>query len=168
MTTPERSQRHDGFAFTEHERLYDRVSDARFMELLRDAQTIVHEISASTNSYGEFLFIILSRPNERGDRDCATFFSLGYHDRRERWMTDTWSWYDAHQPEERMEKHIELSEAESLIQARREEIAEDMRQFPTVQTQSAMLFELLADLSDEDGAATEIDDLTDAGFFDEE
>lgn len=165
---PEIPQPHSGFAFTEHERLYDRVSDARFMEIVRDEHTSVHEISTSTNSYGEFLFVTLSRPTASGPRDCITFYGLGYHDRRERWITDTWSWYDAHQSEERMEVRIDWAEVEILLQNRREEIAEDMRHFSSVQSQSALLFELLADLTDEDGAATELDDLTNTGFFDEE
>jgi hypothetical protein len=165
--TKEGLQPPTGYDFTEHEKLYNRISDGRFMEILHDDQTIVHDISASSNNYGEFLFITVSRPTT-DKRDCLTFYGLGYHERRERWITETWSWYDAHQTEERMEMQVEREQTEALIQARREEIVEDMQHFPEAQSRSGALYEFLADLTDEDGAASELDDLLDNGFLDEE
>ncbi|MBX3083939.1 MAG: hypothetical protein KF716_20050 [Anaerolineae bacterium] len=165
--TKEVPQPSSGFEFSEHEKLYDRISDARFMEMIRDERTTIHDVTTSSNNYGEFVFITASRPNA-SKLDCVTFFGLGYHERRERWITDTWSWYDAHQTEERLAITVDRQEVEALIQARRDEIAEDMKHFPSEQSQSGILYEFLADLTDEDGAATELDDLFDAGFLDEQ
>lgn len=135
--------------------------------MIRDERTDIHEITTSSNNYGEFLFVTASRP--KGDKlHCVTFYGLGFHERRERWITDTWSWYDAHQTEERLAITLDQDEAEALIQARRDEIAEDMKHFPSEQSRSGVLYEFLADLTDEDGAATELDDLMDTGFLDEE
>jgi hypothetical protein len=165
--TKEIPQPASGFEFTEHEKLYDRLSDERFMEMIRDERTTVHDIATSSNMYGEFLFVTASRPNVT-KLDCVTFFGLGFHEKRERWITETWSWYDAHQTEERLAITVDWGEVEVLIQTRRDEIAEDMKQFPAEQSRSGVLYEFLADLTDEDGAATELDDLLDAGFLEEE
>jgi hypothetical protein len=165
--TPEIPHPQHGFEFTEHEKLYDRMSDTRFMEIIRDDRTTIHDIATSSNNYGEFLFITASRPNAT-KLDCVTFFGLGFHERRERWITDTWSWYDAHQTEERLAITIDWAEVEVLIQARRGELAEDMKRFPSEQSRSGVLYEFLAELTDEDGAATELDDLMDTGFLDED
>lgn len=163
--TKEVPQSSTGFEFTEHEKLYDRVSDARFMEIVRDERTSVHEIMASSNNYGEFLFVTVSRP-KADKRDCITMYGLGYHERRERWITDTWSWYDAHQSDERLEITLDNNEVETLIQARRDEIAEDMKHYPSEQSRQGVLYEFLAELTDEDGAASELDDLMGTAFLD--
>jgi len=155
----------EGFEFTEFEKLYDRISDTRFMEIIRDEQTTVHEISATSNMYGEFLFVTASRPNA-DSRISATFFGLGFHERRERWITDTWSWYDAHRADEQLKTTYAREEVEAIIQARREEITADMQHFPSAQSRHGVLYEFLAELTDEDGAATEMDDMGD--LFDDE
>ena len=75
------------FGFTEQERLAWRVDQDRFDEILNDEQTIIHKIQLSSNNYGEFLFVTTSRPSDQG-RIAMTFFGLGYHEQRERWLTD--------------------------------------------------------------------------------
>ncbi len=45
----------EAFAFTQRERLDERISDKRFQDLVNDERTAVHQIKVSSNNYGEFL-----------------------------------------------------------------------------------------------------------------
>ena len=83
-----------GFGFTEQERLYDRVSNERFEAILNDPHTTIHEVKESTNNYGEFAFVTVSRAVE-DRRECVTFYGCGFHELRKRWFVDTWFWYRA-------------------------------------------------------------------------
>ena len=96
MTERERPQPVDPFGFTEHEQLWDRISDARFQALIDDAATTIHTIDIDSNSYGEFAFVTLSR-EAQGQRVIVRFWGLGYHEHRERWITSHWNWYRGNQ-----------------------------------------------------------------------
>jgi hypothetical protein len=65
------------FGLTEQERLYWRVNQKRFDEILDDDQTTIHKIQESSNAFGEFLFITTSRPGVQS-RIAMTFYGLGY------------------------------------------------------------------------------------------
>ena len=82
------------FGFTENEHLFWRVNNDRFNQILNDDRTIIHTIKEFSNSYGDFLFVTASRPGE-GERLAMTFYSLGYHELREIWITQEWFWYQA-------------------------------------------------------------------------
>jgi hypothetical protein len=62
---------------------------------------------------------------------------------------------------------VDKQEAQARLQARLEEIRPYVT--PVEPSQRARLFEMLADLTDEDGAYTELEDLEDLGlgYFDE-
>jgi hypothetical protein len=152
----ERPQWEAAFALTERERLHDFISDKHFQELLMDETTAVHQIELSTNNYGEFLFVTMSRQIGE-DRAFITFWGLGFHELRERWFTDEWRFYETQQLLHQIPQKIAPEDAQALIQARRDQIALDV--MPQNQSRSAQLFELLADLTDEDGAYTELEDL---------
>lgn len=147
------------FGFTERERLYDRISEQRFQAILADESTQIHELQVSTNTFGEFLFVTVSRPHEQ-QWQSITFYGLGYHEYRERWIADTWSWYET----ARDLTKIALNRDTALrqIAERRADIAPYLTN--TQQSQRGKLYELLADLTDEDGAYSE---LTDMGNFDD-
>jgi hypothetical protein len=151
----------EGFGFTEQEKLDDRVSDERFKTFLNDPHTTIHQVDESTNNYGEFLFVTVSRPIGDEKRECATFFGYGYHEHRERWFTNEWLWYRANQFPETMRQQLTREEAKELLQQRRRWITPFITEEP--QSDHARLFEFLADLTDEDGALTEIEDLEDLG-----
>jgi hypothetical protein len=154
----EHPQPEEAYDFTEREQLWDRLSDARFQVIIADDGTTIHEIELAANNYGEFLFVSTSRPaGER--RACVTFFGLGYHEHRERWLTKEWFWYRGNAFSQVMNKTVSKEEAEQFLQQRREEIAPLVGK--TTQTGRGKLFEMLADLTDEDGALTEIEDLGD-------
>lgn len=155
-THPAPKRPYEVFGFTEREALNWRVSQERFQELFQDERTQVHEIHTSHNNYGEFLFLTASRPAE-GSRICMTFYGLGYHEHRERWITEEWFWFQANSYPELLNRQIAKEEAQERLQKRLEEIqpyvgSED-------QSEHGRLFELLADLTDEDGALAEMEDL---------
>ena len=143
------------FGLTDQEQLWDQVSDTRLQEILNDPATTVHEVNVSANTYGEFLFIVVSRVVD-GRQIVLTLFGLGYHDYREEWITDHWRWYSSHVS---FAKDKQLSRADVLrkIEARRREIAEDSTDHNP--SDAAVLFSLLADMGDDDGAYSFLDDL---------
>lgn len=144
------------FGFTANEELFDRVSDKRFREFISSAETSVHAVGASSNNYGEFLFVTLSRPAPVG-RHVVTFYGLGYHDYRERWFVNEWFWYRSDPMPLLLEQAISQQEAEELLRKRLEEINPYVTE--EAQSERAQLFELLADLTDEDGAYSELEDM---------
>ncbi len=146
------------FGLTDHEKLWDRLSDQRFQALLNDSQTEVHEVTIDTNSYGEFLFVQMSRVVD-GQRYSLTMFGLGYHEYREQWMTRHWHWYESHPTLVAKKPTLPKVEALQRIQKRRDEIAPHVTN--TQPSKTALLFGLLADLTDEDGTMAELDDLGD-------
>jgi len=151
--TPKRP--YEIFGFTERESLNWRVTQARFDEILADKQTTIHDIKPSSNDYGEFLFVSTSRPGIN-ERLAMTFYGLGYHDHRERWITDEWFWYQTTLDAKTKQDNIKKEEAKKIIEQRREEIAPYLRD--AEQTEYGRLFEILADLTDEDGALAEMED----------
>ncbi len=147
----------DAFGFTERERLYDRISHARLLTLLADEPTLIHQIIESFNDYGEFLFVTLSRPAGE-QRIYRTFWGLGFHEQRERWISDEWRWYEPYEAAARLQTTIAQSVANHLIQERTASVTTaDAGAAP--QSARGKLFEMLADLTDDDGALTELNDL---------
>lgn len=157
---PERDRPRPGrdFEFKENERLFYRVSHKRFKELLSDEQTDVHRLELSHNSYGEFLFVTLSRAGETTvTRQPVTFYGLGYHEYRERWIHQEWYFYHANMHPSTIANVIPKDEAQEQIEMRVQEIAPYIGQ--AQQSRRAQLYEILADLTDEDGAISELEDL---------
>jgi hypothetical protein len=153
----------EGFPLSENERLFDRVSDKRFHQLVFDAQTTIHEIKVDSNNYGEFLFVTVSRLKGPG-REALTFWGLGFHDYRDRWFTEEWPFHETYSMSKSLEKKIPQDEAKQLIQERRNEIQEEA-DAQVAQSSIGALFEILADIGDEDGALSELEDLGYLGLF---
>jgi hypothetical protein len=154
----EQPQPSEPFSFNEREKLFNRISDNRFQMLLADGQTTIHDIQQDTNSFGEFVFVTVSRPgNREKELEFLTFYGYGFHEYRERWLTQEWAWYQAHPCPETKEKQMSQEEAVELLQSRREEIAPYVKE--NTQTGRGRLYEIIADLTDEDGALAELDDL---------
>ena len=146
------------FELTKREQLDYRVSDARFRALLDDEQTRIHSVHTDSNTYGEFLFVTVSR-TVSDQTASVSFFGLGYHDYRERWFTDEWVWYENHPASTVLRQTLDKEEAKDLIQKRRDQIQPYAVDAP--RSARAKFFEMLADLTDEDGAYNELDDLGD-------
>ena len=146
------------FGFTRGEQLVDRVSHERLLGFLAEEGTRVHRVEESSNAYGEFLFVTLSRPDQTR-RITVTFFGLGYHEHRERWLLDEWFWYVANPFPETLEQELSPDEARQRLEERRTDI--QAHAWQATQSRRGALFEMLADLTDDDGALAEMDDLGD-------
>ena len=156
--TPAPKRPYEVYGFSEKERLYWRISRARFEAILQDDQTVIHNLQESSNNYGEFLFVTTSRQADQG-RVAMTFFGLGYHEYRERWITGEWFWYQANTTPGLLRQQVGKDEVDELLEQRLASILPDVDD--RTQTDRGRLFELLADLTDEDGALAELEDLGD-------
>lgn len=142
------------FGLTEQERLWDRISEERFQGLLKDESNRIHSVELAANTYGEFLFVRMGKTGSES-KFGLTFWGLGFHEYRERWILDEWFWYRTnlgHQDEV-----VSVEDTLKQLLERRDEIA----RYGTSQAQSRRgeLFEMLADLTDDDGAWAALDDL---------
>lgn len=144
------------FGFTENEQLFNRVTEQRFQQFILDEQTQIHKAIDSGNSYGDFLFVTVSRPGKE-DRIGMTFFGLGYHEYRERLIQDEWFWYPAYLKPEELKEIVTKPVFADILQNRLDNLpsAADIE----TQSQQGALFEMLADLTDEDGAIAEMGDI---------
>jgi len=155
-TIPVPRRKCEVYGLTENEYLYWRVNQKRFQEILNDEKTIIHKIQESSNTFGEFLFVTTSRPGDQ-DRIGMTFYGQGYHEQRERWISKEWFWYETSIQPDKMQEKIEKEKAKELIQQHLERIQPYIQE--DGQTNRGKLFEFLADLTDEDGALAEMEDL---------
>ena len=125
------------------------------MQLLEDEGTAVIRAEISSNSFGEFLFVTTQRGQDNKD-DHLTFWGMGYHESRERWIADEWYWYSGATYPQSLRQEITLEETKALIQSRQADIGPEANR--ATQTGRGRLYEMLADLTDEDGALTELED----------
>ena len=150
----------EGFKFTENEQLFSRVSDSRFRELVFSPQTTIHTARIDGNNYGEFVFVTVSRPN--GDRkDVYTFWGLGMHEPRDRWLIGEWFYHRANQFPATLKRRISQIEVEDLLRERQADIAPYAEKHE--QSRRGQMFEDLAELADDDGIMSEMEDL--GGLF---
>ncbi len=152
------------FGFTKQEETFYRVKDDRFRALLQDEQTSVHDIQVSTNNYGGFLFVTVSRKTDQGPV-AVTFYGLGFHEHRERWITDQWYWYRNNPVSEALRNQVSKQEAEEVLHHRLEMITPYVTDWQP--SERAKLFTMIADLTDEDAAYAELGDLEDLGLLDD-
>lgn len=144
------------FGLTENEELFWRVSDKRFQEIILDQNTIIHSAKDSSNNYGDFLFVTTSRPSG-SERVGVTFYGLGYHEYRERLVTKEWFWYPSEIEQEETNEILPKAEFVNILQMRLDQLI--VFNHEQKQSQRGALFEMLADLTDEDGALAELEDL---------
>ncbi len=144
------------FGFSENEQLFLRINQERFEEILLDEQTQIHTALESSNHFGDFLFVTVSRPGAQG-RIGMTFYGLGYHEYRERWIKNEWFWYPTDLEPKKLEQVLPKAEFADLLQNRLDSLQAYMQ--VATQSQAGALFEILADLTDEDGAVAELEDL---------
>ena len=142
------------FTFTDREQLFDRISDERFRELIERESTTLHEASISTNNYGEFLFATVSWQSQTG-REYVTFWGLGFHEYRERWIGQEWYWYRCER-QSLEDKTIPREEFDEQLEERAAFVAAYLDE--DTQSQRGQLFEFMADMTDEDGAVADLDE----------
>ena len=147
---------HEIFGITDEEVSRWRISDDKLKEILANPNTTVHKIEINENNYGEFLFITTGR-GAGLQRTCMTFWGLGYHEYRERWIHQEWFWHQT--PTDFVDPlaKLPLEEAEKFLEERLEEISPEISE--DTQTEVGRLFEALADMTDDDAALSEMQDL---------
>ena len=146
----------NAFEFTRNEALFERMGNRHFLELMRAPNTTIHQADVSSNVWGEFLFVTASRADE-GKRNAITFWGLGFHERRDRYLMDEWFWYETKPPSGEEDVVVSKADFEQIVNKRRGELEAYARGHS--QSKEGELFDLIADLTDEDGAAAEMDDL---------
>jgi len=137
---------------TKDEDLFERLTLKRGIELLNREDVEVYSSEISRNAYGQFLFITIKY------KDIAIgFWGLGEHIYRERWQ-DWFAIYKSDlrylEGEEPINKEVVLKQIEELI--------EQGKSYKFEQSESGALFEVLAAIGDEDGAASILDDYEDS------
>ncbi|MBA3920550.1 MAG: hypothetical protein H0X31_02105 [Nostocaceae cyanobacterium] len=142
-------------SFTERENLYDQVSHVRFMALVLQPDMDIHEVKEDSNSFGEYLFVTLSCRTEQPKR-LLTFWGLGYHDHRERWIVDSWQWFES---QRNMNGLPQIDKEEANAQIKEREAFVRTNATPNAQSPRGQLYEVIADLTDEDSALSELEDL---------
>lgn len=130
------------------------------MALVMQPDVDIHEVKEDSNSFGEYLFVTVSCRAEQ-PRKLYTFWGLGYHEYRERWITDSWQWYESQRNQARLPM-LDKTEAVNQIGERTSFVQTNAT--PIEQSSGAQLYELIADLTDEDGALSELDDLDQLGW----
>jgi hypothetical protein len=155
---PESRKPYEVFDLTDKEAHWWRVKDERLKEIIFDKRTTIHRMSESSNNVGDFLFVTTSRKTPR-ERVGMTFFGLGYHEQRERWVTDEWCWYQTYIHPHMVGESVTKEEAEEVLKHRLECISPYFHE--DTQTRRGQAFEILADLTDEDAALAELEDLDD-------
>jgi len=131
-----------------NEVLQNRVKHETFLKLL-DSAEFIYYFDEDRNLYGDFLFVGLAlRYNER--LIGVTFYGLGLHEMREEYITDYWFFYWSNDFE--LEKRVNMSKEEikAIIEQKREEIKRLAKDHE--QTEKGELFTAIAELTDEDGA----------------
>ena len=158
LQSPAPKRPYEVFGFTEKEQLFWRVNQERFNEILQDERTIIYKIEESSNDFGGFLFVTTSRPGKQ-ERIYMTFYGLGYHEYRERWITNEWFWYQTDPYPELLKNKLSKEETQEKLKQRMDAISPEIGQ--NKQSTRGEMFELLADLTDEDGAKAEMEDMED-------
>ena len=66
LIRPNSSRPTEEFGLTKQEQLFDRVSNERLLAFLGDEATVVHRVEENSNTYGEFMFVVLSSSADQG------------------------------------------------------------------------------------------------------
>jgi len=145
--TPERpswQKPYEVFGITEAEVARWRVTDERLKEILANPNTITHTIKLSTNTFGEFLSLTTSRGAGQ-QRVCMTFYGLGYHEYRERWISEEWFWYQSQESMIDIQTKLPGEEVSERLEQRLTDISANLGE--ETQTELGQMFEQFADLT---------------------
>lgn len=138
------------FLLTEIEILYDRISYKRVLEFINRRDVHVIDFRRDSNSYGEFRFITL-----RCGEEAICVFGHGLHEYRDHYLNEEWSFYThpANRDAAPMLRNPVLSELE---EEHKKYLADEAAH--GAQSEEGQLFSFFADLSDDDGAISDLED----------
>lgn len=132
-----------------------RVSAERFADFFSDEGVSIENLHLDSNSFGEFMFVTLAKPEQELR---LVFYGLGFHEHRERWIHADWYWYAPNSlPKDKSQPDIDKDEAQQVLQDRLAFVQASNNS--DEQSSYGKWFEIIADLSDEDGAYSEMQDL---------
>ena len=86
-----------------------------------------------------------------------TFYGLGFHQFRERWITKEWFWYQTSSDTVSPADKLSFEEAQEILSERLADISPHLDE--DTQTELGRMFEALADMTDDDAALAEMKDL---------
>lgn len=118
-----------------------RITAEKFKQILADKNTVIQAIEIKSNQFGEFLYLTAHRRHGR-QQVTMTFYGLGYHRHRERWITREWFWYQTNLDMIDTNHKMTLEEAEKQLIQRQAEIMQSPDQTP--QSKRGHQFELMA------------------------
>lgn len=145
------------FGLTDREDLFTELTDDRFNALVNDPQNAVYEVDQSSNNYGEFLFVTIGR-DVGGKTIYLTAYGMGYKEASGRWITATWQFYSG--SNYRNAKPMPKATAVKQIEAARQEALKSAKEdADRVRTKEQRAFEFIAELTDDDGAWAELQDI---------
>lgn len=140
---------------SETEILYNRVNTKKLLELIDKAAKIC-DCHRDYNNYGNFLFVTLALKGKDGKLEAITFYGAGLHEDREKYLTDQWFWYWSN--DWLLDKPaMDKDEVKQTILSEIEKTKTEAKENPI--QKRGKLFNLIADLADEDGAYTFLEDL---------
>ena len=86
-----------------------------------------------------------------------TFYGAGYHEYRERWISKEWFWYQSQESMVDIQTKMSGEEVTEKLEQRLAEISPYLGE--DTQTELGRMFEQFADLTDDDAALAEMQDL---------
>jgi hypothetical protein len=141
------------FGITESENLWDKIRGfERLMQLVNKADRI-SQCMRSTNSYGEWRFITLWI-----DKEQLTLYGHGEHDYRAMIYGDTWFICNHNDYEQDYHSGANLNiyqVTEELMREHKHDYPKDLKS--EFASDESDLFNEIADLTDDDGAISELD-----------
>lgn len=152
---PERETRREAEWLTDAEQLDERLNHSRLVGVLQRRDVIVHTVKDDHNAFGEFLFVTVSRKTTHPK--AITFYGLGYHEYRERWLVNDWRFYESVLLNPTGLEVLSKAEALKIIAEREAEVRREAK--PELRSGQALLYELLAELGDEDSALADMEDM---------
>ena len=87
----------------------------------------------------------------------TTFYGLGFHEYRDRLFIDEWHWNQTYPYSETGKGEIRNDDAVKQVEDRKNELLPYAEK--ATQSEAGHLFEMIADLTDDDGAIAEFNDL---------
>ena len=130
--------------------LYYTIPHSKFINILQDSQ--IKRVSIGYNNYGEFMFINFSFKDH-----YYQAYSLGLHEYRNKIIKNYWYIWELGCNEEIGKKpNIPYKEVLEKIEKRKKEI-EKIK--PIENDMATMLYNIVADLTDEDSALVELENI---------
>lgn len=150
--TPERfrpKRPYEKFGLPDAEATRFMLTDDRPKKILANPNSTPHNLKLSANSFGQFLFLTASRGIGQ-ERTYMTFYGLGYHKYRERWISEEWFWCQSNESAVDFFTPISGEEVIEQLEQRLTEIFPNLDK--DTQTERGRRIEHLTDLFDDDAA----------------